>query len=379
MSQDRNRHFVNETGASVPEVWKSPDGQLTLIVALQGYADAGQAVGHAGELLLEELDHRTLASFNSEELLDYRSRRPPVTMEGSRIREVKNLELTLDAVKDNSGAPFLLLTGPEPDFRWDSFSTAVADLAEQYGVTRTIALYSAPMTVPHTRPMNILAHGNDAKALAANHTWGQKFVIPGAASLRLEDEMVRRDRIALGFTAQVPHYVAQSEYPEAVLGLLRAVSGSGSLDLPLGELEQEVENVRQVLDEQVGESEEIQQVVNTLEQHYDAERQRRLSLESNPLIGTNGNVPTADELGAELEQFLAGEISRTDGRFEYPVTDVELVEEVTDQEELEETPEADSTLENSSVEEPREEDRDVGKHDDGADNPPRSWRKWFRR
>lgn len=365
MSQDRNRHFVNETGASVPEVWKSPDGQLTLIVALQGYADAGQAISQASELLLEGLDHRTLASFNSEELLDYRSRRPPVTMEGSRIRDVGNLELTLEAVKDNSGAPFLLLSGPEPDFRWDSFSTAVADLAEQYGVTRTIALYSAPMTVPHTRPMNILAHGNDAKALAANHTWGQKFVVPGAASLRLENEMVGRDRIAVGFTAQVPHYVAQSEYPEAVLGLLRAVSGAGHLDLPLGELEQEVENVRQVLDQQVTESEEVQQVVAALEQQYDAEQERRLSLESNPLIGSNGSMPTADELGAELEQFLAGEISRTTGRFEYPVTDVELVEDIAE--------------EDPSGEEPQVEDQDVVKQDDASDTPPSSWRKWFRR
>ncbi|MEJ6019559.1 PAC2 family protein [Corynebacterium sp. H113] len=294
----------------VPEVGGDKGG-LTLVVALQGYADAGLAVANSATHLLDSLEHRPLVVFNNDELVDYRSRRPAVTMIGDEVADMTDLQLSLQVVQDNEGAPFLLLSGPEPDLRWDAFSSAVVELAEKFNVTKTISLYSAPMTVPHTRPMGLIAHGNDREILAKHRTWGQKVTVPGAASLRLELEMNRRGRTSCGFTAQVPHYVAHGEYPLAALRLLEAVADACGLTFPLASLESESKHVEQMLAQQIDESQEIIRIVGMLEQQYDEDEQRRRTLESNPLIGPNGDIPSADELGAEFEKFLASQLSQT--------------------------------------------------------------------
>lgn len=284
------------------------NGGLTMVVALQGYADAGMAVAGSASHLLGALDHRPLVNFNNDELVDYRSRRPAVTMIADSVAETADLDLSLQVVRDNAGKPFLLLSGPEPDLRWDAFSSAVADLAERFDVKRTVSLYAAPMTVPHTRPLGVVAHGNDSALLAGHRTWGQRVTVPGAASLRIELELNRRGRATCGFTAQVPHYIAASDYPLASLRLLESVAGAGDLELPLTALEREADKVEAMLAEQTRDSEEISGIVHMLERQHDEEERRRSALESSPLVRDDGSMPSADELGAEFERFLASQL-----------------------------------------------------------------------
>ncbi|MCG7438720.1 PAC2 family protein [Corynebacterium freneyi] len=307
-------HEMYEMQFPAPEVGPK-NGGLTMVIALQGYADAGMAVAGSAGHLTDALDHRPLVNFNNDELVDYRSRRPAVTMVGDEVAESADLDLTLQVVRDNAGKPFLLLSGPEPDLRWDAFSEAVADLAERFDVQRTVSLYSAPMTVPHTRPLTVIAHGNDPELLSGHRTWGQRVTVPGAASLRIELELSRRGRKTCGFTAQVPHYVAASDYPLAALRLLEAVADAGDLDFPLTALEREADKVAELLATQAQESEEVAGIVHMLERQHDEEERRRATLESNPLVREDGTMPSADELGAEFERFLAsqiGEPSRDD-------------------------------------------------------------------
>ncbi len=300
-------HEMYEMQFPAPEVGPK-NGGLTMVVALQGYADAGLAVASSAGHLTDALDHRPLVNFNNDELVDYRSRRPAVTMVGDEVAESADLDLTLQVVRDNAGKPFLLLSGPEPDLRWDAFSEAVADLAERFDVQRTVSLYSAPMTVPHTRPLTVIAHGNDPELLSGHRTWGQRVTVPGAASLRIELELSRRGRKTCGFTAQVPHYVAASDYPLAALRLLEAVADAGDLDFPLTALEREADKVAELLATQAQESDEVAGIVHMLERQHDEEERRRATLESNPLVREDGTMPSADELGAAFERFLASQI-----------------------------------------------------------------------
>ena len=76
------------------------------------------------------------------------------------------------------------------------------------------------------------------------------MTVPGAASLRIELELNRRGRTTCGFTAQVPHYVAASDYPLAALRLLEAVADAGDLEFPLTALERESDKVAELLAEQ---------------------------------------------------------------------------------------------------------------------------------
>lgn len=287
--------FVANPGAEGP----------TLVVSLQGYADAGHAVDSTSNHLLAALDHRLLASFNNDELIDYRSRRPAVTIDHNTVVGVEDIRLGINVMRDNVGTPFLLLSGPEPDLRWEAFTKAVADLVEKFGVSQTICLYAAPMTVPHTRPMVVSAHGNSAKLLENQFTIDSKITVPGSASLQLERLLNKRGLSVAGYTAHVPHYLSSSPYPQATLRLLEAVAEAAGLQLPLKALERDAERTSQQIEEQIASSPEIEQVVRMLEQQYDEELERYRERNPNVLLPKYDEEVDADTLGEEFERFLA--------------------------------------------------------------------------
>jgi len=399
---DKPQGNMYEVVFPVPDVTGS-EGHLTLVIALSGYADAGNAVSESASFLLDALEHRPLVNFSIDELIDYRSRRPAVTMNRDQIVDVSDLNLSLNVVRDNVGKPFLLLSGPEPDMRWEAFSTAVADLAKRYDVGRTVSLYSAPMTVPHTRPLGIIAHGTDKRKLSDMHTWGNRVTVPGAASLNIEYELASRGCDAFGFTAQVPHYVAASEYPLASLRLLQEVAKLAKLKLPLEALEKESARVAELLNTQTNDSGEVSQLVNLLEEQYDQEVQRRQELETSPLLGPNGEMPSADEIGAEFEKFLASQplrpvedSSSLDTEAETPANADSSATTSEDADAQSEEPEstsaddksaefsADETAEQPESEQPREEqprEEQAESEESGEPEKPRrrrGWKPWFR-
>ena len=278
--------------------------ELPMLVALQGYADAGQAVSSASSHLLAALEHSPVASFKVDELIDYRSRRPGVTIDNSKVVDSDDVRLDLHLVKDTQGRPFLLLSGLEPDLKWGAFSDAVVDLARRGQVGMVASLYSAPMTVPHTRPLVISAHASDSSLIQDFHTWDSRMIVPGAAALETEKKLNRHGFETIGLTAHVPHYIAASDYPEATLRLLQAFGEVADRDLPLKTLEKELERVQHQLQDQVEDSQEIATVVSALEHQYDAEMERMRRKRENNLLKPGQDIPTGEELGAEFEAFL---------------------------------------------------------------------------
>ena len=276
----------------------------TLVVALQGYADAGHAIDSSAQHILAALEHGLVASFNNDELVDYRSRRPTVVLDNNRITEVDPLEIGLHAVRDNAGKPFLLLTGPEPDMRWSAFTEAVADLAERFGVSQTLCLYSAPMAVPHTRPLVITAHGNTPEIMANHFTLDSRIHVPGAAALMLEQALDKRGKNVSGLTAHVPHYLAASDYPLATLRLLESIGEDVGLSLPLGSLQADADRVMHQISTQVDDSPEILQIVRALENQYDRELERYDESQQQAALDFD-SIPSGEDLGAEFEEFLA--------------------------------------------------------------------------
>lgn len=302
--QDKERRMY-ELEYPAPEVNAGPQGGPTLIVALQGYADAGHAVETSADHLLAALDSRPVASFNNDELIDYRSRRPAVTMDNHQITGMEHLELGMRVLRDNEGRSFLLLSGPEPDLRWEAFTEAVADLVEKFGVENTICLYAAPMAVPHTRPLVVSAHSNSPQLVNSMFTYDSRVVLPGSASMMLERALHKRGRDVAGFTAHVPHYLAASPYPAATHELLDAVARAAGLTFPLRAIESDMERVAHQLAEQVDDSHEIQQVVTHLERQYDEELANYRASNPKAMLPGEHEMPSGDEIGEEFERFLA--------------------------------------------------------------------------
>ncbi|WP_257161255.1 PAC2 family protein [Corynebacterium cystitidis] len=294
-----------------------PTGPL-MVVAMQGYADAGHAVESAAMHLKAALENKQVATFNTDELIDYRSRRPAVMMDNDELTHFEELDLDIRVLRDTKGKSFLLLSGPEPDLRWNAFSEAVSDLAEKFDVSRTICLYGAPMAVPHTRPLMVSAHGNDEAVISRMFTINSKWNVPGAAQLMIERELLKRGRKVSGFTAHVPHYLAQSPYPEATYQLLQSVSDSADLELPLKSLEHDITRVARQLTEQVSGSEEIMHVVTQLEQHYDTELEKYRKHHPDVLMPGEAQVPSSEEIGQAFENYLSALDDRDAPRNELP-------------------------------------------------------------
>lgn len=291
-------------GGSTPGARPGP----VLVHALSGFIDAGQAGGLARAHLLDTLEHRPLATFDVDLLLDYRSRRPPMVFVADHWESYEDPHLVLHEVTDAEGAPFLLLEGAEPDLLWERFIAAVVALTERLGVRLTVGLHGIPMGVPHTRPTSLTAHATRSALVTGRDAWVGTVQVPGSITNLLELRLGQAGRDAMGFAVHVPHYLAQTDYPDAAAVLLENVAAVTDLTLPTATLRAAGERTRAEVDAQVASSPEVASVVAALEAQFDsfvAARGGDAPGDEQGLLAGRRGFPTADELGAELERFLA--------------------------------------------------------------------------
>ncbi|HWG93407.1 MAG TPA: PAC2 family protein [Mycobacteriales bacterium] len=274
---------------------------VVLVQALDGFVDAGAAKRLAREHLLLG-GSRVVARFDADQLHDYRARRPLMVFAEDHWESYADPQLAVHLVDDAAGTPFLVLAGPEPDVQWERFVAAVQLLVEQLGVRLTVGLNSIPMAVPHTRPVGVIGHGSRPELAGDGDRWVGTVQVPGTAGHLLEHRLAQAGRDSAGFAVAVPHYLADTEYPAASVVLLDSLASLTGLSLVTDDLVDSALRTRQALDAQIAESPEVAAVVSALEQQYDAFQAGR----ERSLLGSDGgNLPTADELGAELERFLA--------------------------------------------------------------------------
>lgn len=280
----------------------APAGSV-LLHSLTGFVDAGHAGRLAVAHLLANLEHRVIARFDIDQLLDYRSRRPSMIFDEDRWASYERPELVLYEVRDEVGTVFLVLAGAEPDLQWERFTDAICELVGQFGVGLTVGLGALPMAVPHTRPVTVTAHGTRPELVSSYQSWFGTLEVPGSVSALLELRLGEAGHDAMGFTVHVPHYLARIEFPDSARGLLEYVARSCGLELPSEALRPAAQRVLAEVEEQISRSKESASLVAGLEARFDA-----ITGESGgrPMLATDAEpLPTGEEIAAELEQFLA--------------------------------------------------------------------------
>ncbi|MEQ6900749.1 PAC2 family protein [Nocardioides sp. YIM 152588] len=294
-------HIVDD----VPELEGAAD--LRLIVALDGFLDAGNAGAVACAHLVETGAAGggvVVATFDVDELHDYRARRPPLSFVQDHYESYEAPRLVVRLLRDVGGTPYLLLHGPEPDIRWEAFCRAVLEVIQRFGVSLVIGIGAVPMAVPHTRPIAITHHANNPDLLTGTSPWRGELRIPGSAQALLEVRLGEWGHDAQGFVAHVPHYLAQLDYPRASQGLLEHVERAGRLTIDLSGLGELAEERDGDIARYLAANEEIGEVVTALEQQYDTFA--RAEEEGNSLLAEDEPLPTGEDLGRQFEQFLAG-------------------------------------------------------------------------
>ncbi|MGQ0744590.1 MAG: proteasome assembly chaperone family protein [Acidimicrobiales bacterium] len=271
-----------------------------MVAAPEGWIDAGLGGGGALATLLSGIETYPVATFNSEELIDYRARRPTSIISDGVYTDLEWPQIELLGGSDSEGNHLLILVGPEPDQRWLGFSQAVGDLAEHFGVRLLVGLGAFPAPVPHTRPAPLVASASSAELAEMVGVVKAEVRVPAGIHAALARRFAVSDIPAIGIWARVPHYAANAPYPPASLMLLEGLNRVAGIAIDTTELAQAADETRQRLDELTANSPQHQVLVAQLEAQSDAEAQ-------DDGRGWDGKLPSGDELAAELEQFLRGQ------------------------------------------------------------------------
>jgi hypothetical protein len=256
-----------------------------LIVGLDGWVDAGSAATTAAGLIAQ--GGAVVATFDADRLFDYRARRPTLDIEDGRLHALTWPEFRIRLARHDE-RDLLVLTGPEPDYRWPRLAGAVVEAARALGVVEWISIGAIPAAVPHTRSVPILGTATRTGLLRGDIRPGPEGLlrVPAALVSVLEMAAAEAGLDAVGYFAQVPHYVS-GPYPPAALALHRAVANHVGLELATGDLVDESDQLRTRLDAATAADENTRSYVERLEAMVDEER-----------------LPAGDDLISEIEQFL---------------------------------------------------------------------------
>lgn len=293
--------------ADLPDAGPDP----VLVAALDGWTDAGAAGTTAAEMLVDQFEVTEIGLFDPDALYDYRDRRPVLEIDRGQLGAPRWPELHVDLVTPPAGPPLVVVGGAEPDLRWRTVSEDLIELAETLGVRRYVGLGSVPGPIPHTRPVQLISTSSDPDLLARFGRPHEQVVVPASCQVALEAQLRSAGITTLGLWARLPHYVA-TDYPAASKALLERFSAYTGTPVDVAALEEAIEEQRVQLDEAAAASEEITEHVRGLESMYDAvveaERQQQFDAVTEPLQGglPGDQVPSGDEIAAEVERFLRG-------------------------------------------------------------------------
>jgi proteasome assembly chaperone (PAC2) family protein len=257
----------------------------SMVVALDGWVDAGSAATTAVDLLAET--GTLVASFDADEIFDYRARRPTLEIVDGRPRTLTWPELTGTASRI-ADRDLLLMTGAEPDYRWHELSGDIVKLAKQLGVAEWISLGAIPAAVPHTRPVPILGTASKRGLLRGGVQPGPDGTlrVPAAAISVLDIAVSKAGIPSVGYFAQIPHYISGA-YPGASIELLATLGRHLGVELDMGRLPEEARLMRLRLDAATAREDTTKTYVERLEAMVDEAR-----------------LPSGDDLISEIERFL---------------------------------------------------------------------------
>ncbi len=256
-----------------------------VIAAFDGWVDAGSAATSAARRIAE--GGTVLGTVDGDRVFDYRARRPTLEIHDGRPTILTWPELVIRRARVGA-RDVLVFVGSEPDFRWHELADETVEIALRLGVTEWISLGSIPAAVPHTRTVPILGTSSRPGLLRADVTAGPEGTlrVPAAALSVIDMAVARAGIPAVGYFAQVPHYVG-GEYPAAAVELLRIVSLHLGDEIAPGPLAEAAWQLRMRLDAAAAMDDGTREHVERLETIVDEARR-----------------PSGDDLISEIERFL---------------------------------------------------------------------------
>jgi predicted ATP-grasp superfamily ATP-dependent carboligase len=278
-----------------------PDGldRPVLVLGMEGWIDAGLGGAAAASALVASTSTELVATFDTDLLLDQRARRPVMRVDNGVNGGLTWPEIELRAATNRTGRSLVTLVGPEPDMRWRQFTAEVLALGRQLNVEMVIGLGAFPAPVPHTRPVRLAATASTPELAGRIGYLPATIDVPAGIHASLEHAFASVGIEAVGIWARVPHYVAAMPYPAASAALVDKVAELAGLEVDSTNLHAAAGNTFEQIERLIANSEQHTAMVRQLEVQHDQE----MASGGFDL----GNLPSGDEMAAELERFLRGE------------------------------------------------------------------------
>jgi proteasome assembly chaperone (PAC2) family protein len=268
-----------------------------LIAGFTGWNDAAEAASLAVSTIGEQWGAKRFGGFEGEEFYDYQTTRPQIKLVEGVTRTIEWPENELSATEarvgalDGSGA--ILLSGPEPNFRWRTFSQAVVDLARELDVRLVITLGALLADVPHSRPVSVAANAQDPSLVDNLGLTASRYEGPTGITGVLHRYCASKNLPSVSFWASVPHYLPSVPSAPAALALMQSLSNLLGTSFDTAHLESSSEDYQRQVSVAVAQDSDLASYVRTLEERYDAQTE-----------SGERNLPSGDELAKELERFL---------------------------------------------------------------------------
>ena len=277
--------------------WRPELEHPILIAGFTGWNDAADAASVAVDTLLNEWGARRFGAFDGEAFFDFQSTRPQIKLLDGVTREVEwpeNLfsatEPRLEAAGSRGG---ILLTGPEPNFRWRSFSAAVVELAKELNVEMVVTMGALLADVPHSRPVSVAANSQDSSLVESLGLSASRYEGPTGITGILHRACADGGLPSVSFWASVPHYLPAVPSAPAALALLDKLSALLGISVQTADLERTAETYHEQVSVAVAQDSDLSSYVRMLEERYDSQASEGAR-----------DLPTGEDLAQELEGFL---------------------------------------------------------------------------
>ncbi|WP_122820352.1 PAC2 family protein [Varibaculum vaginae] len=276
-----------------------------LLYAFSGAIDSGDIGGMIIEQLLHALPHEEVARFALETVLDYRARRPRITIENWTMTDMRYPSCTLERITDYSGRNILLLRGLEPDINWEDFSLAIFEVCQKMGVKQAVDLMGIAANIPHTRIPFINQTSPNPDLLPPQTEMPGTFIITASFGQYLQMLFKMISVQARGIVVGVPYYLADGQFPPGAVSAIQYLSETLNLDLPMGDLEAASAQMTQEINQQLDENPEARELVEKMEQHYDEALTQPWGELHPKSLAESVDSRSGDAIAERIERFLA--------------------------------------------------------------------------
>jgi hypothetical protein len=269
-----------------------------LVVAFEGWNDAGEAASGVVNTLKDELDVYPIAEVDPEDYFDYQFNRPTVTTDDDGTRLLVWPSVTAYgpvAPAATDGANIYLLTGTEPSRGWKTFTAEILEVVEDAEISSIVFLGAMLADVPHTRPISVFVSSENAAVREALGIERSSYEGPVGILSALGDAAEKAGIPTLSVWASVPHYVHNAPSPKATLAMIEKLEEVIGVVIPRGDLAAESAAWENGIDVLAGDDDEMAAYIEQLEQARDT---------------VDSPEASGDAIAEEFERYL----QRRDGR-----------------------------------------------------------------